>query len=132
MGWETSLLTHIRFHKQTYNSLYEVENAYEEADKMVKYMESKLQNLAMMTEPKKFCDEEDDPMSFIQCECSNCLEELEIALIDRYKLGLLIDSWKKCHNEEGLAIPDPEGIDWEDSFLEGDFVKTTKNKDDFA
>ena len=34
MGWETSLLTHIRFHKQTYNSLYEVENAYEEAERV--------------------------------------------------------------------------------------------------
>ena len=132
MGWETSLLTHVRFHKQTYNSLYEVENAYEEADNMVKYLQTKLKNLAIMTEPKKFCDEEDDPLAYVNIECENCLEELENSIIERYKLGLLIDSWKKCHNDEGLAIPDPEGVGWDDSFLEGDFVKTTKNKDDFA
>ena len=53
------------------------------------------------------------------------IDDLKYAIIEKYKLELLLENWDKCHNEEGLAIPPP--FDYESAFLDGDFIKTVEN-----
>lgn len=131
MSWQTDLFTNITFNRKTYNSLGEVESDYDKVCNMIKHFEGDLRSLALITEPKKFCDEEQDPLWFLKHKVEECLEELEDLYVEKYKLELLISEWNHCHNEEGYAIPRPENIHWNSSFLDGDFVKTKENKDDF-
>lgn len=131
MGWQTDLFTNITFNRKTYNSLGEVESDFEETNNMIKHYEEDLRSLALITEPKKFCDEEQDPMWYLTHKVNECLEELQDLYVERYKLAILIDDWEKCHDEEGYAIPFPENSNWDSAFLEGDFVKTKDNKDNF-
>lgn len=131
MGWTTELFTNITYNRKSYNHLSEVENDYENVCDMIKHFEGDLRSVALITEPKKFCEEEQDPMWYLTNKVSECLEELQDLYVERYKLGILIDEWKNCHDAEGYAIPKPDNINWNTSFLEGDYVKTKENKDDF-
>lgn len=131
MGWSTELFTNITFNRKSYNTLYEVENDYETVCDMIKHFEEDIRSLALITEPKKFCSEEEDPMWYLTNKVNENLEELQDLYIEKFKLGVLIDVWKNCHDEEGYAIPKPENINWDSSFIEGDFIKTKENKNIF-
>ena len=131
MGWQTDLFTSITYNRKTYNTLGEVESDYGDTCKMIKHFEEDLRSLALITEPKKFCDEEQDPMWYLTGKVNEILEELEELYIEKFKLAILIESWNDCHDNEGYAIPCPENIHFDTAFLEGDFIKTKENKDDF-
>ena len=77
----------------------------------------------MITEPKKFCDDDDDPICWLDNEITNTLELIEEYTIDIFKLERLLENWEQCHNKEGLAI-DPPSCDI--AYLCGDFVKSEK------
>lgn len=128
MGWETRLTTTLYFNRQTYDSLYKVENALEETNNMISYFENKLKNLATITEPKKFCEDDQDPLWWVQNETKEALEELEELYIDRFKLQCLKDGWKSCHTENDEPIHPPKefcnGEYGECSYIDGDFILT--------
>lgn len=52
MGWETRLVTTLYFNRQTYDTLYKVENALEEIENSITFYENKLKSLVIITEPK--------------------------------------------------------------------------------
>lgn len=131
MGWSTELFTNITYNRKSYNHLSEVESDYENVCDMIKHCEEDLRSLALITEPKKFCDEEQDPMWYLTYKVNENLKELEELYIEKFKLGILIDEWKNCHDEEGYAVPHPENIHWNTAFLDGDFIRTKDNKDNF-
>lgn len=130
MGWATYLWTDITYNRQTYNSKSEVYSSLDEENNMIKYLEQKLKDLAVMTEPKKFCPEEDDPLAWVMNSVKETLEELEESYIERFKLDLLLENWDKCHNEEGYAIERPENVSWDASYLEGDFIEHGKEEEE--
>lgn len=121
MGFGTTLYTDIYFNRETYNYLIDVERDLEETNNLINVIEKDLEGLALITEPKKFCEEGQDPLWFLQSKVKDNLEELNELYVKRYKLSLLIDAWEKCHNEKGLAIPAPSEIR-DKAFLSGDFV----------
>lgn len=136
MGWETTLLTHIRFSHKTYDNKYKVEDDIADLNRSIKMCEQKLRDLAMMTEPNKMLkvigEDDDETNGFNAYELiDNYLQDLFDILhediIERAKLLLLLEEWDKCHDKEtGLAISEPDNVDWDDSFLDGDFIKTVK------
>lgn len=126
MGWSTELFCNISFNRESFNSKYEVQDKIDEIKKCLEYTKDKIKNLAIITEPNKFCPEDYEPMSWIQGEVRENLELIEEYTIDIYKLELLLENWDVCHNEEGLAIDFPEGITLNTAFLEGDFVNSVK------
>lgn len=131
MGWSTELFCNISFNRKSYNSLYEVESDIDELKKEIGTCKDSLQSLVFMTEPDKFYNKEeyDSALSWVRSEYDNNMSLLEELQYELFKLEYLRDNWKNCHNDEGLAIPTPDDIKWDTAYLEGDFVRTTKNKD---
>lgn len=128
MGWQTDLFCNLTFNRQTFNDVSEVDDKIAEITEYIKYNEGILKELAFMTEPQKLfhLDDEEDPIDRIRRMVKEAIEELEDSYIERWKLEILRDNWKYCHNEEGLAINPPEDMDWRTAYLDGDFVKTVK------
>lgn len=131
MGWCTDLFCNINFHKETYNSFYEVTSKIEEIERLIKVCKNTLRKLAYMTEPDKFYDKEDysNADAYITGELFDSLECLEEYYRDLFKLEYLRDNWDACHTKSGLAIDPPEGINYDTAYLRGDFVKSVKYPD---
>lgn len=131
MGWSTELFCNISFNRKTYNSLGEVESDIEEMKDILQRYKDKIKAYAVMTEPDKmikFDDESyDNLLSQVNDEISDMLEEMEEYYYELIKLEYLRDNWDNCHTKEGLAINAPEEITWETAYLDGDFIKGTKN-----
>ena len=131
MGWSTELFCNISFNHKTYNSLGEVESDIEETKDILQRYKDKIKAYAVMTEPDKmikFDDESyDNLLSQVNDEVSDMLEEMEEYYYELTKLEYLRDNWDNCHTKEGLAINAPEEITWETAYLDGDFIKGTKN-----
>lgn len=129
MGWSTNLFCNIEFYKKTYNSKYEVEREIEEEKETLQTAKDTIRNLAIMTEPNKFCPEEYDILAWIRSEVNDNLELIEECNWTLCRLYYLLENWDACHNEEGLAIDPPDNIKWNTAFLDGDFIRTVKNPD---
>ena len=121
MGFGTYLYTDIYFSRETYNSKHQVEDALEEVRDRIKWAKEKLTKLAFMTEPNKFCVNEESPDTYLDNELRYAFEEFEEAVIADYKLNLLLDSWDETHNSEGKAIK-PSDEDRK-PFVCGDFIE---------
>lgn len=128
MGWSTELFCNISFNRESFNSKYEVEDRIDLLHKQIDTCKSELKKLAYITEPEKWYNKEDYdcPESYIDDKLLSNLDLLQELIIEEYKLELLLNNWDNCHDENGLAIDSPDGIDWNTAFLEGDFVRTVK------
>lgn len=129
MGWQTDLFCNITFNRETFNSLYEVEDKIAELTNYIDYNKGVLKAFAIMTEPDKLLslEEGEDPLDRINRTLKETFEELEDAYIERWKLELLRENWSKCHTKDGLAINPPKGVEWPNAFLDGDFIRSVKN-----
>lgn len=126
MGWSTELFTTISFSRETFISLSDVKEKLEETKEMIDTYEGELRSLALITEPKKFCDKDQDPLWYMYNRVNDILSELNSLYIDRYKLGLLVLEWDNCHDEKGNAITPPDNIKHNASFIDGDFINHSK------
>lgn len=126
MGWETNLVCSINFHKETYDSLYKVENDIEETEEELKDAENELRSLVIITEPAKmFTIEDGNPIDELRMRCESCLITIEDCHNRLFKLRLLKSNWDKCHYfKDGYqyAIKPPSDIN--EAYLSGDFIKT--------
>ena len=128
MSWSTELFCNISYNRETFNSKYEVEDKLNTVNKYINDCKKVLRDLAIMTEPNKFFNDNPDSDLYNQITINfeDTIELLEEYYIEKYKLLLLLDNWENCHNKEGLAIYPPDNIDWNTTYLHGDFVKSTK------
>ena len=74
-----------------------------------------------MTEPNKFCVNEESPDTYLDNELRYAFEEFEEAAVEDYKLSLLLDSWDETHDSKGKAI-EPSDEDRK-PFICGDFIE---------
>ena len=133
MAWYTDLFCRIDFSDKSYNDLCEVEDDLDTAMRLIKTVEDELFGLVMMTEPNKMLsksieEDECDAMDILRARFNQCMESLEEYCLDRDKLDLLVYNWKNCPNDQGLAIAPPDEMDWDDCYMDGDFIKTVKDK----
>lgn len=124
MSWSTYLLTQIEFPRKSYTSLTQVFDDMDEAQKQIKFAKDTLQNLAFITEPQKFCGEEDDPMMWLKRELENAMEMYEESLIELENLRTLAVAWKNIKREGDQFAPPPFE---EESYLYGDFIPSSEN-----
>ena len=75
-------------------------------------------------------DNVSDTFEWIGSKLSCYFKELEECYYEKFTLELLLENWDKCHNEEGLAIPPPDDMEYDTAYLDGDYIETTKNKED--
>ena len=111
MSWSTELFCNISYNRETFNSKYEVEDKLNTVNKYINDCKKVLRDLAIMTEPNKFFNDnpDSDPYNQITINFEDTIELLEEYYIEKYKLLLLLDN-----------------IDWNTAYLHGDFVKSTK------
>lgn len=135
MTWETRLTTTISFNRATYDSYYRVESDLEDINDSIDFFTKKLQNLACITEPKKFCEEDQDPMWWLQHQVEECLEELSDLYVQRFKLNCLKEDWETCHTKEGEPIHPPKefcnGKYGDCAYIDGDFILTKEERENF-
>jgi hypothetical protein len=122
MGWATYLMCTIEFHKETYRTKYEVEEAIEESKRIIQICKDDLYSLCMITEPNKFCPEENDPITWIRNEFKDNIELLEGESYKLLTLELLYDNWDKCHDKDGNAIVPTDKDWWNKAYCGGDFI----------
>ena len=123
MGWSTDALIEVSFNRQTFNSKWDVENYIEDKEREIETAKKTIRQLAFMTEPKKFCEEDADPAWWIQNQIDDAIETIED---NSYLIGIarrVLDGWNYSHHENGMAY------EFNGQFLEqqrvwGDFVKT--------
>lgn len=127
MGWSTNLFCNISFHKKTYNTKYEVLDEIDELNGLIKVCEDRIKAFALITEPKKFCSEEEDPQLYLSMGVQENLEELQEYYIEKYKLELLLDNWDISH-KDGYAIKLPDNIHWDSAYVDGDFIEHYKDE----
>lgn len=121
MGFGTHLYTHIYFSRETYNSKWAVEQTINDVRERLRCAKEKLTKLAFMTEPNKFCVNEESPDTYLNNELRYAFKEFEEAVIDDYRLNLLLDNWDETHDSEGKAIrPSDEN---RKPFVCGDFIE---------
>lgn len=121
MGWGTTLYTDIHFNRETFNSSQQVESSLEDARGRIEWAKKELTKFAFMTEPKKFCGEDEPPESYLKETLADAIEELMDAVTEEYKLIKLLDDWNETHNSEGKAIRPPD--EERKPFICGDFVE---------
>lgn len=128
MGWSTELFTNISFNRKTYNTRYDVERDLEESKDMLNSMIQRLKQMVTITDPKKFIDEETDPLWWLNNETDEILNEIQDLTIEIWKLEKLLDEWNACHTPDGEPIDLPEGVNYMSSFIWGDFVEGPSKK----
>lgn len=134
MGWSTTLYTGIEFYKETIASKGQAQELLDDTNNDIAALEGKLKSLALMTEPKKFCDDDYDPLTWTLNETTECLEELNALYIRRFKLNLYIENFDDAYDaEKGVFKKVPaEVADKNDdhSYITGDFIKNDGDSDD--
>lgn len=124
MGWATYLMYTMEFYKETYKTKYEVEQEIEETKRIIEISEKNLQSFGMMTEPNKFCPEENDPIIWVRNEIEDNIQLIKEETIKLYKLETLLENWDKCHDEKGDAIIPKNKELWDKVYMDGDFIDT--------
>lgn len=124
MGWATYLMYTMEFYKETYKTKYEVEQEIEETKRVIEVCEKDLYSFGMMTEPNKFCPEENDPILWVRMEIEDSIQLLKEYTIKLYKLEILLENWDKCHDEKGDAIIPKDKELWNKVYMDGDFIDT--------
>lgn len=124
MSSETRALIEVSFPHQTFNSKSDVVDYIEERESLIAWLKNKLFSLAMITEPKKFCDSDIDPIGYIQTEFDEAWESLETAQVELCKAQMLLDSWDEAtHDDTPIYDPMMYGRLGKFQRIEGDFVK---------
>lgn len=121
MGSSTEALVHISFNRETFDTIYKVEDYIEERNDEIETAKKTLSQLAWTTEPRKFCEEEESPEMYIKHNLEWALEQLEEAAVERYKAQLVYDAWRHMHHENGGALYFEGGFD-AGQRLWGDFI----------
>ena len=130
MGWGTTLTTDIYYSRKTYNTKYEVQNDYDEAQELVDSLKRDITALCTCTEPAKMMPQDEgwEPLEWLIRTTEIKFKDYEEAVRDRDNLETLLYKWDECHDDKGLAITCPDKH-YGKSYLDGDFIKTTDNPD---
>ena len=122
MGWSTDALVKISFSRETFDTKGKVEDYIENQEHTIEMCTNTLKQLAWMTEPKKFCEEEESPEFYIKNNLEWALEELEKAIENRYKAMRVLEAWDYMHHESGCALYEKSMKDKQRIW--GDFIPT--------
>ena len=123
MGWQTDALIHVFFNRETFDSENAIQEYIDEQKENIRLAKDTLNHLAFMTEPKKFCGEEEDPTYYIKNELEYAIETLENSSVELSNALAVLRGWKYSHAENGGAIYIPDDTSMEKmQRIAGDFI----------
>ena len=132
MAWYTDLFCRVSFRGKTYNDIQDVCDDLDNINEYMKVIEEEMCDMALITDPDKMFSmsikhDSCDALDVLQTKFNQNMDLLEEYCDEIVKLELLKDNWKACHNQDGTAKQPPESFDWDDCYMDGDFIKTQKD-----
>lgn len=94
MGWETNVITQISFNKETYNSIYKVEEEIDFCNKRIQDIVNKLMIYSTSRPQDILLNRGEATIETIQEEVEDMIELLEEYFIKRSDLEVLKDNFK--------------------------------------
>ncbi len=94
MGWETNVITQISFNKETYDSMYKVEEEIDFCNKRIQEIVNKLMIYSTSRPQDILINREEATLETIQEEVEDMLDLLEEYFVKRSDLEALKDNFK--------------------------------------
>lgn len=94
MGWETNVITQISFNKETYNSIYKVEEEIDFCNKRIQDIVNRLMIYSTSRPQDILLNRGEATLETIQEEVEDMIELLEEYFIKRSDLEILKDNFK--------------------------------------
>ena len=94
MGWETNVITQISFNKETYNSIYKVEEKIDFCNKRIQDIVNKLMIYSTSRPQDILLNREEATLETIQEEVEDMLDLLEEYFVKRSDLRALKNNFK--------------------------------------
>ena len=104
MGWETNVITQISFNKETYDSMYKVEEEIDFCNKRIQEIVNKLMVYSTSRPQDILLNREEATLETIQEDVEEMLDLLEEYFIRRNDLEILKDNFK-CVNGDFIDNP---------------------------
>ena len=104
MGWETNVITQISFNKETYNSIYKVEEEIDFCNKRIQDIVNKLMIYSTSRPQDILLNRGEATLETIQEEVEDMLELLEEYFVKRSDLTALKENFK-CVNGDYIDNP---------------------------
>ena len=133
MGFGTTIYCGIYLNRKCFENREQIEDELEKTRKIQATAKQQLYALACMTEPQKFCNEEQRPQDYIDSEFATWIEEYSELTNELYDLELLLDNWDKAtvvKDRKTYARRWPEGLEYGSAFVCGDYLPDEDEKDD--
>lgn len=124
MGWQTDVITKIVFNKETYNSIYEIEEEIESNNKCIQNIKDELYVMTIARPEDLLIHNEEMDLLGLQRDVRDKLELLEECIIENYKLEILKDNFDV---RDGDYINNPERIDNVKKWLVDNFILESKD-----
>lgn len=124
MGWQTDVITQLVFNKETYNSIYEIEEEIESNNKCIQNIKDELYVMAIARPEDLLIHNEEMDLLGLQRDVKDKLELLEECIIDNYKLELLKENFDL---RDGDFIKNPERVSNIKKWLVDNFVLESKD-----
>lgn len=124
MGWQTDVITQLVFNKETYNSIYEIEEEIESNNKCIQNIKDELYVMAIARPEDLLIHNEEMDLLGLQRDVKDKLELLEECIIDNYKLELLKENFDL---RDGDFIKNPERVSNIKKWLVDNFILESKD-----
>lgn len=124
MGWQTDVITQIVFNKETYNSIYEIEEEIESNNKCIQNIKDELYIMTIARPEDLLIHNEEMDLLGLQRDVRDKLELLEECIIENYKLEILRDNFDL---RDGDYINNPEKTQNIKKWLVDNFILESKD-----
>lgn len=94
MSWQTNVITQISFNKQTYDSMYKIEDEIDFCNKRIKKIVNKLMLYSTSRPQDILLNREEDTLETIQEDIEDMLDLLEEYFVERNNLKALKNNFK--------------------------------------
>lgn len=124
MGWQTDVITQLVFNKETYNSIYEIEEEIESNNKCIQNIKDELYVMAIARPEDLLIHNEEMDLLGLQRDVKDKLDLLEECIINNYKLELLKENFDL---RDGDFIKNPERVSNIKKWLVDNFILESKD-----
>ena len=105
MGWETNVITQIVFNKETYDSIYKVEEEIDFCNRRIQEIENKLMIYSTSRPEDILLNKKEDTIENIQEDVRDMIYLLQEYFVKRYALEALKNNFK-CVDGDYIDNPD--------------------------
>lgn len=124
MGWQTDVITQLVFNKETYNSIYEIEEEIESNNKCIQNIKDELYVMTIARPEDLLIHNEEMDLLGLQRDVKDKLDLLEECIINNYKLELLKENFDL---RDGDFIKNPERVSNIKKWLVDNYILESKD-----